>query len=227
MPIEVKICGLSDPEGVDAAIAAGADYLGFVLFPKSPRNVSLARAAELAGRARGRTRIVALTVDAPDTALSDIAAALRPDLLQLHGSETAERVASVRQLLRRPVMKAVGIASRDDVSALGDFAADRLLLDAKAPADAALPGGNGARFDWSILQGFSTPLPWFLAGGLDPGNVGAAVRAARPSGVDVSSGVESAPGQKNPELIRAFVAAVRAAEGSPVARSTEFKEVNA
>jgi len=210
MPTEVKICGLSDEESVDAALAAGADLVGFVFFPKSPRDVALDRAASLAARARGRAGIVALTVDADDSLLGEIAATLRPDFLQLHGRETPERVAFIRAENRRPVMKVVGVSAAEDLKALAAYgAADRFLLDAKPPRGATRPGGNGAPFDWAVLAEFSSPKPWFLSGGLTPANVAAAVQATGTAGVDVSSGVETAPGRKDPALIHAFVAAVR------------------
>ena len=215
MPTEIKICGLSDEESVDAALAAGADFVGFVFFAKSPRNVALDRAATLASRARGRAGIVALTVDAADGVFDEIAEALRPDLLQLHGSETPERVALVRETTGRPVMKVVGVAEAGDLAALEPYQiADRFMLDAKPPRDATRPGGNGMAFDWSILRGFAPARPWFLSGGLNPANVAAALSATGATGVDVSSGVEIAPGNKSPALIHAFVAAVRTA-GAP------------
>lgn len=213
MPTEIKICGLSDEGGVDAALEAGADFLGFVFFAPSPRNISLARAAELATRARGKAGIVALTVDASDALLAEIGTALRPDLLQLHGTETPERVAAIRARAGRPIMKVLGVAEPGDLTAVTDYAAaERFLLDAKPPRDATRPGGNGAAFDWAILLNFSCAKPWLLSGGLGPANVASAIRAAGATGVDVSSGVESAPGRKDPALIRAFVAAVREAE---------------
>jgi phosphoribosylanthranilate isomerase len=219
MPTEVKICGLSDEESVDAALAAGADLVGFAFFARSPRNITLDRAAVLASRARGKAAIVALTVDADDRLLSEIAATLRPDLLQLHGAETPERVAFIRAENRRPVMKVVGVSDAADLTALAAYdAADRFLLDAKPPRDATRPGGNGVPFDWAVLADFSSPRPWFLSGGLTPANVGAAVQATGAAGVDVSSGVETAPGRKDPALIHAFVAAVRSAD-APARRS--------
>jgi phosphoribosylanthranilate isomerase len=212
MPIAVKICGLSDEEGVDAALEAGADLVGFVFFPPSPRNVLPKRAAVLAARARGRAEIVALTVTADDAVLDEIVGTLRPDVLQLHGKETPERAAAIRVRTGRPVMKAIGVAGRDDLAATSRYDVDRILLDAKPPRDATRPGGNGASFDWSVLQGFSCPQPWLLSGGLDPSNVAAALAATGAAGVDVSSGVERAPGRKDPALIRAFVEAVRRAD---------------
>jgi len=213
MPKVVKICGLSDEEGVDAALHAGADLVGFVFFPPSPRDVTLGRAAALARRARGSALVVALTVDAGDDVLRDIASALKPDLLQLHGKESPARAVAVKALTGIPVMKVIGVAAAADLAAADRYpAAERLLLDAKPPKDAARPGGHGAAFDWSILKGFSCSRPWLLAGGLTPGNVGAALTATGANGVDVSSGVESAPGRKDPALIEAFVRAVRASE---------------
>lgn len=209
MPTEVKICGLSGEEGVDAALEAGADFVGFMLFPPSPRNVSLERAAILAQRACGKAKIVAITVDADDALIGAITERLRPDLIQLHGKETPERVRAIRSASGTSVMKVFGVATRDDLSTYADYSTDRLLLDAKPPKDATRPGGHGVAFDWSILAGFAPSMPWFLSGGLDPKNVSAALRATHAPGVDVSSGVESAPGKKDPEQIRAFVRAVR------------------
>jgi phosphoribosylanthranilate isomerase len=216
MPTEVKICGLSDEESVDAALEAGADFVGFVFFPPSPRNVPLTRAAELARRARGKARVVALSVDADDTLLDSVCETLNPDLLQLHGRETPERVIAVRAITRRPVMKVIGVGTSADLDTAGTyFAADRLMFDARPPAQANRPGGHGMAFDWAILRGFVCKQPWLLAGGLTPANVVAAVQASGAPGVDVSSGVESAPGKKDPELICAFVAAVRAFDRPP------------
>ncbi|MFI5012248.1 MAG: phosphoribosylanthranilate isomerase [Hyphomicrobiales bacterium] len=214
MSLLVKICGLSTPAAVDASIEAGADMVGFVFFARSPRHVSPARAAALAGRARGRAAIVALTVDADDAALAVIVEALRPDLLQLHGLEGPERLAHLRKRFGVKLMKAIGVARRDDLGAARAYAAaDRLLLDAKPPADALLPGGNGLAFDWRMLEGFVADAPIMLSGGLDPDNVGEAIQIAQPAGVDVSSGVESAPGLKDETKIAAFVRAARAAAG--------------
>ncbi len=210
MPTEVKICGLSTEESVDAALEAGADLVGFVFFPPSPRNIAVERAARLAEPARGRARIVALTVEADDALLADIAAGLRPDFLQLHGKESPARAASVRDTTGIAVMKAIGVSVPADLARIRDYpAADRFLLDAKPPKGATRPGGNAAAFDWRMLDGFYSPRPWLLAGGLDPINVAGAIAATGAGGVDVSSGVESAPGRKDPELIRAFLKAVR------------------
>ena len=210
-PPLVKICGLSTPETLDAALAAGADQIGLVFFPKSPRHVSLDGARALAAQARGRAEIVALTVDAKDAELDIIVEAIRPDWLQLHGRETPERVAAVKARSGAHVMKAVGVAATADLAEAAIYAgtADRLLLDAKPPKGAVLPGGNGVAFDWSILHGFAEPF--MLSGGLSPENVADAIRIARPAAVDVSSAVETAPGRKDPHLIAAFIAAAREA----------------
>jgi phosphoribosylanthranilate isomerase len=215
MPTEVKICGLSDAEAVDAAVEAGADFVGFVFFRPSPRHVGIAEAAALAQMARGRARVVALTVDADDALLGEINQAVRPDLWQLHGRESPERVAAVRALTGKPVMKAIAVGERGDLAAVESYrVADRLLMDAKAPRDATRPGGNALPFDWSILHEFAFPRPWLLAGGLRPDNVAEALAASRAAGVDVSSGVEWALGRKDPALIHAFVKAVRASEAT-------------
>jgi phosphoribosylanthranilate isomerase len=214
MSITIKICGLSTHSSVAAAIEAGADMLGFIFFPKSPRYVTSTAAAALAEGARGRAVITAATVDADDAMLSAIVDELNPDLLQLHGRETPKRVAELRATFGVPVMKAIGIAKHDDLAAVASYSmADRILLDAKAPPDAKLPGGNGVPFDWRMLAGFSADTPLILSGGLDVENVGDAIRIARPWGVDVSSGVETAPGIKDEAKIRAFIRAARLAAG--------------
>jgi len=209
----VKICGLSTLASLDSALAAGADMLGFVFFQKSPRNVSLTTARALAERARGRAAIVALTVDADDATLDAIIGSVNPDVLQLHGRETQARVAAIRLRYGRAVMKAVGVAARADLAAAAPFesVADYLLIDAKPPRDAPLPGGNGLPFDWRLAADFRPATPWLLSGGLDPQNVGEAVARTGARGVDVSSGVESAPGVKDEAKIAAFVAAARGA----------------
>lgn len=208
----VKICGLKTPETLAAALNAGADMVGFVFFPKSPRHIDLATAEVLGRQAQGKALKVALTVDADDAALAAIVAALNPDLLQLHGHESPERVAAIRARFGLPVMKAIGVAHADDLKDVQAFAAvaDRLLFDAKPPKDAAHPGGNGLAFDWSLLTGLDLSIPSMVSGGLDPANVAEALRRTRAQGVDVSSGVETAPGQKDPAKITAFV---RAAKG--------------
>lgn len=218
MSVSVKICGLSTPETVAAAVDAGADLIGFVFHPKSPRYVTPERAAELAQRIRGRAGVVALTVDMDEMAIADLAAVLEPDWLQLHGSEPAESVVYAGGAARARTMKALGVATVDDLAVAPAYAAvaDRLLIDAKPPKDAAYPGGHGRPFDWTILKALDPKIPFLLSGGLTPETVGAAVGAVRALGVslvgvDVSSGVESAPGVKDVAKIRAFVAAARAA----------------
>lgn len=209
----VKICGLRTAETMEAALAAGADMIGLVSFAPSPRHVDAAAAAVLADQARGRAEIVLLTVDADDATLAAVVEAIRPDWLQLHGRETPARVTEVRRRFGRPVMKALGIRDAADLAAAADFAAaDRLLFDAKPPKDATRPGGNGLAFDWRLLAKLDPRLRFMLSGGLDPDTVTEAVRIARPLGVDVSSGVERAPGDKDPALIAAFVRAARSAQ---------------
>jgi phosphoribosylanthranilate isomerase len=208
----VKICGLSSAATLEAALDAGADMVGFVFFDPSPRNLSPAQARSLAGEVRGRAQKVALTVNADDAKLEQIVDALAPDILQLHGREPPERVGAIRARFGIPVMKAIGIASRADLEKGNAYAelADTLLFDAKPAPEAVLPGGNGQVFDWSILRGFAAGRPWMLSGGLDSGNVVEALTATGARGVDVSSGVESAPGMKDPARIAAFIRAVRA-----------------
>lgn len=209
--VEVKICGLTSSHAVEASLTAHADMLGFVFFAKSPRAVSPATAAALAKPARGRARIVALSVNDDDAALDAIVATLAPDIIQLHGGETPQRCAAVRARAGRPVMKALGVADADDLALVPAYAevCDRLLIDAKPPKDARLPGGNGVAFDWRVMAGFSCAVPWLLSGGLTPENVGEALRLTHAPGVDVSSGVESAPGVKDAGKIKAFVTAAR------------------
>lgn len=212
-PIRVKICGLSTEATLTTALEAGADWIGLVHFPRSPRHVALARAAALSDLARGRAERVLLLVDPDDALVAAAVEAVDPDLIQLHGHESPERVAAIRARTGRPVMKALGIASRADLAALPAYAAvaDRILLDAKAPPDAILPGGNGRRFDWEILRGVELPSGTMLSGGLDAANVAEALTRTGLGAVDVSSGVESAPGTKDPDRIVAFLAAARAA----------------
>ena len=214
MPAEVKICGLSTPETLDAAVAAGADFIGLVFFPKSPRNVSLEQAAALADRARGRAKIVVLVVDADDALLKAIAENVRPDFIQAHGAETPERVEEIERLTGCPVIKAIRVRDETDIAAAAGFsqAASLILYDAKAPETlgSALPGGNGHAFDWGLLEGERRPA-FMLAGGLNPENVAEAIRVTGAPIVDVSSGVESAPGIKDLGLIRKFVEAAKRA----------------
>ncbi|MDM7255471.1 MAG: phosphoribosylanthranilate isomerase [Paracoccus sp. (in: a-proteobacteria)] len=208
----VKICGLSRPEDVASAAAAGARWLGFVFFPKSPRHVGADRAAALAVEVPVGLMRVGLFVD-PDDALLDRTLAHVPlDMIQLHGDESPSRVAEVRARTGLPVMKAIGVAEAGDLDTIWDYGlvADQLLIDAKPPRDAALPGGNGLAFDWRLLVGRRFLKPWMLAGGLTAQNVAEAVRLTRAPAVDVSSGVESAPGVKDAGMMRAFVAAANA-----------------
>ena len=209
----VKICGLSSEHTLDAAIEAGADRVGFVFFDRSPRHVSPARAADLASRIRGRSTIVALCVDADDARLAEIVTHVRPGMLQLHGSEPPERTAAVRRRFGLPVIKALGVSGPGDLAAVSAYAdaADEILFDAKPPRGSARPGGNGLSFDWSILAALDLPVRFMLSGGLDAANVGDAVAITGADAVDVSSGVESAPGIKDPDKIRAFVHAARRA----------------
>ena len=215
-PVLVKICGLSTPQTLDATIAAGADLAGFVFFAKSPRHIDLDTARALGEQAAGRIQKVALTVDADDAALAEIVAALRPDMLQLHGHESPERVGAVKARFGLPVIKAIGVASAADVAAAHryDGVADWLLFDAKPAPDATVPGGAGVVFDWDLLRNI-TAAKWMLSGGLDPENVAAALRQTQAPAVDVSSGVESARGVKDAGKIAAFVAAVRALSSQP------------
>jgi phosphoribosylanthranilate isomerase len=207
--VRVKICGLRSEADVAAVAAAGAAYAGFVFFAKSPRNLSIAEARALALAAPEGLCKVALTVDADDAALDALVEGVPLDMLQLHGHETPARVAEVKARYGLPVMKAMGVAGEDDLAGLIEMslAADQLLIDAKPPKGAALPGGNGLAFDWRLLVGRKWLKPWMLAGGLTPENVAAAVRLTGARQVDVSSGVESAPGVKDPGRIAAFVAA--------------------
>lgn len=226
MSVIVKICGLSTEEALDAALDAGADMVGFVFFARSPRFVTPERAGELAARVRGRAEIVALTVDMAEEALAEIVATVRPDWLQLHGRETPEAVAAVQDRFGLGVLKAIGISGPADLELVAAHAhvADRLLLDAKPPKGAVLPGGNGLAFDWSLLDELDPELGYILSGGLDAGNVADALLHTQAIGVDVSSGVESAPGIKDPERIRAFVAAARGARfNADVSRSAGLR----
>ncbi|MEP2534236.1 phosphoribosylanthranilate isomerase [Shimia sp.] len=209
MDIRVKICGLKQPEHVAAAAEAGAAYVGFVFFEKSPRNVGMTQARDLAIEVPVGVAKVALTVNADDAFLDKLMADVPLDMLQLHGSESPERVAEVRARFGLPVMKAVGIADASDVGQIDRYGAvaDQLLIDAKPPKGAALPGGNGLAFDWRLVNRKYWPCPWMLAGGLTHDNVAEAVQMTGARQVDVSSGVETAPGLKDIGLIRAFVAA--------------------
>jgi phosphoribosylanthranilate isomerase len=221
MTTKVKICGLKTEAALEAALAGGADYVGLVFFPPSPRNVTPAAAKALADKARGRARIVALAVDPDDALIDRIAATVAPDLIQLHGDESPERVAAIRRRCGIPVMKAIRVETAQDARRALDFrdAADLVLFDARAPADSTRPGGNGAPFDWRALLGIKEEVgPFMLSGGLTPDNVADAIRATGAGIVDVSSGVESSPGEKDTELIRRFL---RAAKGAVTSVATQ------
>lgn len=213
MALETKICGLSTAETLDLAVAEGAALVGFNFFPRSPRYVSIPEAASLAGRVRPGVRRVAVLVDPSDDFLRELVARLPLELLQLHGHETPKRVAEVAERTGKAVMKVVSVAEAGDLEAVAAFlpVVDRLLFDAKPPASmkGALPGGNALAFDWQLLAGRSWPRPWMLAGGLTAENLAEAVRLTGARTLDVSSGVESAPGRKDPEKIRAFLSAAR------------------
>ena len=206
-PVSVKICGLATVDDVRACADAGANYMGLVFFEKSPRNIIIPAARELALAAPLGLAKVALVVNPSDAELDAITATVPLDMLQLHGRETPKRVAEVKARYGLPVMKAVGIADGDDLPKLESYfgVADQILVDAKPPKDGELPGGNGLSFDWRLIAGRRWPCPWMLAGGLTPENVAEAVKMTGAKQVDVSSGVEDAPGQKNAELIQKFV----------------------
>lgn len=209
--IRVKICGLSTPETVSAAVDAGAAYVGFVFFAKSPRALSIEDARDLAVDVKPGIAKVALVVDADDGFLDQLNAQVPLDMLQLHGKETPERVSEIRTRIGLPVMKALGVADADDLKAIDSYAkvADQLLIDAKPPKTSDLPGGNGLSFDWRLVSNRRWTVPWMLAGGLSPDNVGEAIALTGARQLDVSSGVETSPGVKEPELIKAFLQAAR------------------
>ncbi len=214
MSLLVKICGLTTPETLAAALDAGADMVGFVFFPPSPRHLGLEGARGLGRQAKGRALKVALTVDADDATFENVIETLRPDLLQLHGRESVARVRDIKQRFGLPVMKAIPVETAADLVALSGYAAvcDRILFDARAPKDATRPGGLGATFDWHLLENLKLDLPFMVSGGLSAGNVREAIRITGAGGVDVSSGVERAPGVKDSNMIREFVRAARASE---------------
>ena len=218
MPLIVKICGLSTPETLDAALDAGADMVGFVFFPPSPRHLQFDVARALGQRVRGRAQKVALTVDADPAFLQSIVEALGPDILQLHGAESVAQITAIRRKFGLPVMKAVPIAVKEDLVRIGTYAtvADRLLFDARAPRDATRPGGLGNTFDWHLLKNVRSGVPFMLSGGLDATNIVDALRITRATGIDVSSGVERAPGVKDVDKIIAFVRAARRAAAQDV-----------
>ena len=214
MSLLVKICGLSTRETLDVALESGADMVGFVFFPPSPRHLSLEQARELGRAAKGRATKVALTVDADDATFENIIETLKPDILQIHGKETTARVRDIKQKFGLPVMKALPVETVADLASLPGYAAvaDRILFDARAPKDATRPGGLGATFDWHVLENLALKLPFMVSGGLHVGNVAEAIRVTRCGGVDVSSGVERTPGVKDPDMIRDFIRAARATQ---------------
>lgn len=214
MSLIVKICGLSTRETLDVALDAGADMVGFVFFPASPRHLSLETARDLGRQVKRRASKVALTVDADDATLANVVEALQPDRLQLHGRETVARLRDIKQKFGLPVMKVIAVETAADLASLPGYAAvaDSILFDARAPRDATRPGGLGAVFDWHVLDHLDLKLPFMVSGGLNAGNVAEAVRVTGAGGVDVSSGVERAPGVKDAEMIRAFIRAARAIE---------------
>lgn len=222
MSVDVKICGLKTLATLNAALDAGADFVGLVFYPPSPRNIDMANAVTLANHARGKSRIVALFVDPDDTLLDEVTTHVRPDVIQLHGSETPERITEIRHRTGTTIMKAVKVATARDVAAAKQFTADTdiILFDAKAPllndvdGSPTLPGGNGERFDWRLLEAHDNNQPWMLSGGLDKDNVADAIRATGATAVDVSSGVERAKGEKDEALIAAFIKAAKAASSS-------------
>lgn len=209
--VQAKICGVTTPESVRAALGGGAEYLGFVFFPASPRALKMGDAARLAEPVRGKAKIVALTVDPTDALVDEIREGLAPDLIQLHGKESPSRAREVGRRAGAEVIKVLSVSESRDIDAAAQYegAAHHLMFDAKAPKDSDRPGGHGAPFDWTLLSGRRFSHPWFLAGGLDPWNVAEAVRLSGAPVVDVSSGVERGPGLKDPALIAAFLDAVR------------------
>ena len=214
MSLIVKICGLSTRETLGVALDSGADMVGFVFFPPSPRHLGFEAARDLGQRVERRATKVALSVDADDATLGGIVEALQPELLQLHGHETPARLTEIKRKFGLPVMKAIAVETAADLAILSEYrdVADRILFDARPPRDATRPGGLGAVFDWHVLENLDLALPFMVSGGLHAGNVADAVRVTRAGGVDVSSGVESAPGIKDPEMIRAFIGAARATQ---------------
>lgn len=213
MTLDIKICGLKTDTAMAAALAGGASHVGFIFFAKSPRFVDPAEAGRLRQAAIGKAKAVAVTVDADDDFLDDIVARMQPDMLQLHGSETPVQVAELKTRYGLPVMKVLSVSEAADLERIRPYVgvADRLMFDAKPPKGSQLPGGNGVAFDWRILAGLDAGLDYMLSGGLNAANVGDALRLANPPGIDISSGVESAPGVKEPALIEQFFRAVRAA----------------
>lgn len=219
MALDIKICGLKTDKALAAALAGGASHVGFIFFAKSPRYVEPAQARRLREAAIGKAKAVAVTVDAGDTLLDEVVETMQPDMLQLHGSETPERVAELKARYGLPVMKALAVSAAADLGQIKLFVgiADRFLFDAKPPKGSELPGGNGVAFDWRILAGLDAGVDYMLSGGLNAANIGDALRLANPPGLDISSGVESAPGVKDPALIEQFFRAVRTARNTRAA----------
>jgi phosphoribosylanthranilate isomerase len=219
MPLDIKICGLKTEDALEAALAGGASHVGFIFFAKSPRNIDPAEAGRLRNAAIGRAKAVAVTVDADDTALDAIVEAMSPDMLQLHGNETPERVAYVKTRHGLPVMKVLSVREARDLNAIASYRgiADRFLLDAKPPVGSELPGGNGVPFDWRLLAGLDAGVDYMLSGGLNAANIAEALRLTNSPGIDISSGVESAPGVKDAALIESFFRAVRTAQARSAA----------
>ncbi|MCQ8872812.1 phosphoribosylanthranilate isomerase [Mesorhizobium sp. LMG17149] len=219
MALDIKICGLKTDAAMAAALAGGASHVGFIFFAKSPRYVEPAEAGRLREAARGKATAVAVTVDASHAFLDEILAQMQPDMLQLHGAETPERVAEVKARYGLPVMKALPLSEAADLERIKPFIgiSDRFLFDAKPPKGSELPGGNGVAFDWRILVGLDGGVDYMLSGGLNAANIGDALRLADPPGIDISSGVESAPGVKDPALIEQFFRAVRTARNTRAA----------
>ncbi|RWF77963.1 MAG: phosphoribosylanthranilate isomerase [Mesorhizobium sp.] len=219
MALDIKICGLKTDKALAAALVGGASHVGFIFFAKSPRYVEPAEAGRLREAAVGMAKAVAVTVDAGDAFLDEIVEKMRPDMLQLHGSETPERVAEIKARYGLPVMKALPVIETADLERIRPLVgiADRFLFDAKPPKGSELPGGNGIAFDWRVLAGLDAGVDYMLSGGLNAANIGDALRLANPRGLDISSGVESAPGVKDPALIEQFFGAVRAARDTRAA----------
>lgn len=219
MALDIKICGLKTDQAMAAALAGGASHVGFIFFAKSPRFVEPVEAGRLRQAARGKAKAVAVTVDASDAFLAEIVERMQPDMLQLHGSETPQRVAELKARHGLPVMKALPLSEAADLERIKPFidVADRFLFDAKPPKGSELPGGNGVAFDWRILAGLDAGVDYMLSGGLNAANIGDALRLASPPGIDISSGVESGPGVKDPALIEQFFRAVRAARDNRAA----------
>ena len=219
MSLDIKICGLKTDEAVAAALDGVASHIGFIFFPKSPRYVDPGEAGRLRQAAKGRAIAVAVTVDPDDVTLDAIVAAMQPDMLQLHGNENVNRVAEIRARYGLPVMKALALRERGDLEQIKPYigVADRFLFDAKPPKGSELPGGNGVSFDWQVLSELDASTDYMLSGGLNASNIAEALRATNAQGIDISSGVESAPGVKDVGLIKDFFRAVRAAKSADAA----------